>query len=573
MGTSDRFPYTSATVLDQSLLDVSQDNLTIQLEMICEIETPTGTIYASDRNKYVGGTFYEALLTFPVIRRTVGEWLSTDLEFSTIELSFSNVDGRFNSLLPGGSGFGGWIGKTVVIKMGLRDVAATYTTIFSGVVTDVGGFGRDVKSIRITARDKFDSVNVSFPSAAFTRTSFPDIEDENVGKIVPEIYGDFTTAINPQASSVPAFVVNGADANVIGGTRDNIELRISNNDNTVFDSTTVYLLRGSEYFLIDSADVVNVSVGKNAFEIDQDTGNTLVDGVNYVLNNGDQFFCRVKGKDLGSGGIYDDNIIEIARDILITHGGLVAGDFDANWDTYRDKAAPAESAISAFKARVWIQEPQTAMEFALSLLEQVRLEAFISRDLKVKIGSLHFDDFVAPGSISYNIRNVDIIKNTFNPNLDTRNNFNRARAEYSFLPDENANTQTSATFKNIAAITQAGKQIDKKVIFPNLYVENDVELQLKEILKLSSSYLEIIDLELTWRALLLDIGDFVKLNVNIGSTVFSDIPAFIRDIGYDPAGFKIPAKIFSLQMTPYPGFSPGFTGIVGGSTATITEET
>jgi len=44
--------------------------------MIVEIETPIGTIYASDRNKYAGSTFYEALLNFPIIRRTVGEWLS-----------------------------------------------------------------------------------------------------------------------------------------------------------------------------------------------------------------------------------------------------------------------------------------------------------------------------------------------------------------------------------------------------------------------------------------------------------------------------------------------------------------
>ena len=61
MSGKDRRRYLTETVLDQEFLDWSQDNLENRLEMIVDIDSPSGMIHASDRNKYVGDTFYEAL--------------------------------------------------------------------------------------------------------------------------------------------------------------------------------------------------------------------------------------------------------------------------------------------------------------------------------------------------------------------------------------------------------------------------------------------------------------------------------------------------------------------------------
>jgi hypothetical protein len=535
--------------------------------MAVDIQTPTGFIRASDRNKYIGGVFYEALLNFPVIQRTIGDWLAGELEFSSLELELSNVDGRFNNFLPGGANFGGWIGKTVEVKIGLRDVASTYKTIFSGFVSDVGGFGRTVKTIRISARDKFDKINVSFPPAVFTSTTFPDIDNDVAGLGVPVIYGDWTVEVNP-GGSVPAFPVNGADPDVNGNSShtNNVQLRISDNSLTLFDNTTVHLKRGDVYFLFASADITNVPLSNNAFEIIQN-GVTLVEGNPYEYDSGDSFFVKVKGKDLGS---YDDNIVEIARDILMTYGGLTPPDFDSSWNTVRDKNSPVESAIVNFKSRVWLQEAQPCLTFALSLLEQVRCEVFVDRNLKFKISTLHLDSL--DPSPSYRIRNWDVVKDSFSPHLDERNNFNRVQGVYSFLPDLNENSRKTPIHRNSAAVNQAGKEIFKEIVFPNLYEEFVVINQLKEMLRLASAYLEIIDVELTWRSVLLDISDMVKLNVQIGSSIYSDVPCLVRQVGYDPAGLKIPATIWSFQMVPFPGWSPGYTGITGGTTAVITQE-
>jgi len=566
MGTVNRRPYETATVLDQSFLDDCHDNLVNQLELVVEVDSPIGVLYLSDRNKYVGSTFYEARLNFPVITRTLGDFLSPTLEFSQLQIEINNADGYFNDILPSGDDYSGWIGRSIVVKLGLRDVISTYKEIFRGRVTDQGGFQRSIRSFVLIARNEFDKINVDFPKAVFKSTTFPYIgEYENA--IVPIIYGDWTTNVQPNAASIPAYVVNNADPALEAGTAV-LDFIISDNVNTYFDTASVFLLRQENFYIFTSADVTGV-VDNRAFQLKQSGcgGVTLIDGATYTYKSGDKFFVKVKGKDLGA---YDDNIVSQAKDILLTYTSLVSGDFDTSWNTFRDKSTPTVSAISTFKSRIWIQEIQQTLSYVLSMLEQVRLEAFIDRNLKIKINSLHFDNFQSSPSLSVN--NWDIESNSFSPKIDDRNNFNRAKGSFNYLPNRNENYQETKVARNSAAITQAGKEISKKIVFPNLYNTTVVENQLIEILKLSSAYMEVINFTATWRMLLIDLGDFVKLNVKIQGTQFVNVPAMVRDISYDPSGVKIPLKLWSFQMLPFPGYNPGYAGIVGGSTATITWE-
>lgn len=568
MSTVDRREYLTATVLDQAFLDRSRGNLENKLEMVVDIETTTGFIRASDRNKYVGNVFYRALTKFPVIRRTIGEWLNPSLEFSKLQISVSNVNGRFNSLLPGGDDFSGWVGKAVKVRVGLRDVESTYSTLFNGKVTDVGGFIRSRGQITFIARDAFDSVNQNFPTAVLTSGAFPDLEDNKIGKTVPVIYGDFTTELSTNLADVPAYVVNGKNAGVLAFT-SNLRLVISANDNTFLDTSGVILKRGDNLYPVDAADV-SIITGNRVIEIKQSGsgGTTLVEGAPYEFETGDEFYVKVKGKDLGA---YDDNMIWQARDILMTYGGLSSGDFDANWATYRDKATPAESALANFKSRVWIQDAQGAMAYVLSMLEQVRMECFVSREDKFKLNSLHLDEFQP--SPAYTIRQWDVTMDSLNFQIDDKNLWNRAQGEFGFTPAFNANTRQTAIFKNQASIDQLGKAISKKIVFPNLYVENDVILNLKEMIKLASNGSEFVDMTLTNRSLLLELGQFVKINVNMGSTILENVPAMVRDISYDPMGLKLPVRLWSYQMLRFTGHMPGYAGMVGGSTESIEQET
>ena len=570
MSSKDRRPYLTATVLDQALLNACADNFETRIEMVVDIELPGGGfIHASDRNKYVGGTFYEALLTFPTISRTVGEWLSPALQFSTVTLELSNADGRFNKYLPGGTDYNSFIGRSIEVKIGLSEVESTYSKIFSGKITEVGGFSRSTYSVTFIARDNYEKFSATFPRTALSRSVYPYLEDNYAGKILPVIYGDWTVSLDPDQAVIPVYILNGLDPAVISGpeaSRLNIRCRVAEHDLTFFDTTKVYLFKSDIWWNVPSADII-LDSNNNTFQIDQHTSHSWYDGQKYLYEKGDQFFCVVKGKDLGA---YDDNIIAQAKDILLTYGGVLPSECDSNWETFRDKSSPAQSNIAGIKSRIWENEPKPVIEYVLSLLEQVRLEAFIDKNLKIKINSLHFESWNP--SPSFTVKNWDIVQKSFRPKTDERNNFNRAQGTFDFHPNRNEQAQTSPIFKNEDSFAQIGRYISKTIGFPNLYILSDVQNQVKEILRISSSLFEIIDCSLTWRSLLLDVGDFVFLNIDIGSIVYENVPAMIRTKGYDPQGIQIPTTFWSLQLLPFPGYDPGFSGTVGGYDQNIIQE-
>lgn len=569
MSGADRQPWLTATALDQDLLDQCADNLSCSLEMVCEIELPSGgTIYASDRNKYVGSRFYEALLKFPTIDRTMGEWLSTESEFSTVTLELSNVDGRFNEFVPGGTSFGGWIGKSVVVKLGLRDVASTYRVIFKGRVTDIGGFGRSTKTIKVIARDDNDALNSSFPNAVFEKVTFPNIENDKEGLCIPFILGDWTTSLS-SAASIPSFPVNGADLNVYGGTRNNVECVTSINALSYFDTTQVYLKRNENLFLFDSADIVNVSLNKNTFEVKQNGVTLIREGDTdepYTFNTGDMFAVLVKGPTLSG---YQDNIIAQSQHIIDTYlSGLVT--YSSSWTIYKNKSTPPQSSISTFKSRVWIKEPQPVLNYIKSLLQQVRLEAFFNSSLELDLSSVHYEDW--NDSPTFTLRNWDVVKDSFASAIDEKNIFNRAQAAYNYDPITEENSVLSPFFKNNASIAQTTKTISKQIVFPNLYIQQDVYYQLIEILKLSSAACENVTCSVTWRSILQELGQFVALSVEIGPAIFTSVPARIRAIGYESEGMRLNFMLTCLQMFPFQGWNPGYTGTVSGETASIVQE-
>ena len=348
------------------------------------------------------------------------------------------------------------------------------------------------------------------------------------------------------------------------------DLLISQSILTFFDSTQVYLKRGSNTYLMDAADIHNINANNNRFNVKQGAtgGTTLIEGAGYEFQTGDTFFVKVKGKALSG---YDDNIVAIARDILISEAGVLPADLDtAKWDYFQNKAAPPESAILNIKGRVWLQEAQEVIQYVLSLLEQVRLEMFQDRNLKLSLSSTHFDEF--DDNPSYQIDNFDLEKDSLQPTLDQLTNFNRLQGQYNLLPDLGKQAYQTSVFRNQASIDQAGKEIYKLLIFPNLYEVAAVEYQVEESLKIASAFFERIQCTLTWRSLLLDIGDFVKLNVQIGATIYEGVPCLLREIGYNPQGVKLPVKLWSFQLCPFGAYNPSIPGIVGGENAVIIKE-
>lgn len=579
MGTTDRRPYETATVLDQSLLDECSGNEVCDLRMICLISLPSGspfptdTLYLSDRNIVVGEHFYDARIVFPPIKRNVGEILTPQITFSTVTLTISNVDSFFNEILPAGSDFSSFVNQRVIIKLGLAEVQSTYdaNVIFDGFVTEVGGFQRSTKSFTLICRDKFDDLKAKFPNTFFTTSEYANIGDNVNGKPKPYILGDWTTNLEiAKGASIPTFVVNGADADMNGETSNtnNVELVISENANRVFDTTHVVLQRSDLAYIIDSADITAVNGDKNYFEIVQDSGSTLIEGVNFIFKQSDKFFVKIEGASIDGPNTYPDNPVEQARYILETFGGAAPSDFTSNWNTLRDKNSPAVSAIVNIPSRIWVGKPVGALDTALSILEQVRCEGYINRSQEIDIQTMHWEDFVPSPTVV--IRQDDIELNSLKLQNPDRNNINKAQGFFNFLPDIKEEYQATVLRQNAAAVA-AQKEIIKGLVFPNLYIQSDVINQLDEYLKLISGGREDITVNQSWRVLTLDLGDWVKMDVKIQSVDFDAVPCWIRSIGFNSVGMKISLNYFSFQLLPFQTWNPGYSGIVGGQSASITD--
>jgi len=596
MSTKDRRPYLTATVLDQQLLNDSADNLTGKLEMIAVIVTPNRTIRVSDRAKFVGSNYYEPRVVFPTMTKTLGDYLAGVLEFSSNRLEINNADEEFNTILPGGDDYDGFINTEITISVGIGEDASTYTDLFKGKVTDDAGFQRTTQSFTLISRSNLEEANALIPQQFLIKSDFPDIEDDKIGLGAPFIYGDWTAnldikkldpddqdSLSASIGHVLAFPVNGNDIAVNDSLGDptagDTELRlvIAGTPIKSFLTDEVYLRRGNKYFLFDAGDIAIVAATNNTvFDITQKV--LQVDSKDWIYSSGDEFFVKVEGVDLG---VNDSNIVAQARDILERLVGVAPADFDASWNDFRDKASPSESAISTITSRVWRQEGSPAFEYVLSMLEQVRLEAYVNRDNNFALTSTHFDDFGAKHDPDNNfkIKNWDLVVDSITPRIDERNNFNRAKADFDFNPEKNEASKSTPVFRNQAAVTQSNDRLISKLIsFPNLVKIDEVETQLKEILKLASGTTELVELSLTDRAFLLDLGDFVILNVDVGSVEYVEIPAMFRVLGFDPQGPSIVGTFWSYGLINFPPDSgnPGFigpAGTVGGYDAVITQET
>lgn len=576
--------YETTTALDQAFLDEAHDNLENRLVFVARIFHPNREIKVSDRNVYSGGDFFEARAIFPVVQKTIGDFLQNVLEFSEVTIEINNSDSTFNDLMPGGSNYVSWVGVRVSIEVGVTEDVNNFFTIFDGFVSKDAGFSRTVKSFTLKARDKFEDVNnQTFPTQTFNIGTYPDISDDLGGKLIPIVWGDWTTDVNP-SGSIPALVVNSVATGIedvnndgTGGTVD-IRVKICSNALDTLDTTKVYLKRGEQIYLMDSADIHSVSGDKTEFSIrNLNTATqavTQVEGNPFVYKQSDKFFVRcIAFLQTQLSALYR-NPLQIALDIMKTYGGVLDAEIDSSWSTVTAKTSPPENAIQNYLARAYVDDEENVLEYANSLAGQAGCEIFVNKDGLFALRTLHLEDFEQ--NPSFILKNEDVEKGTFVPEIDERTNRNRLAGTYNFLPDIGEVASQSRYYRNQASIDQlGGRIISDRLNFPNLYSRTQVEYRVQEALRLTSAFAEFPVFNATWRSLLLDIGDFIAIDVKIGSCQFDQVPCMIREKGYDPNGLKIPLKVWSFMLIPFGGIGgyPGQgNGIVGGDSANIIQE-
>ena len=577
--------YREADQLTQSILD--ETFLGGETE-ICTVGILTKTIYDSkgnilrqvifrfsDRPKFVGNDYYEGRASFPEIIRTIGELSSPSLKYAEVEVELNNVDGFYNAYMTGGEEYVSFIGSVLEIRVGLREDEYTYFTIFKGSVPDEDGFSINRTSITIRAKDMMDDLNKPINLPVINSIDYPDAPNGSIGKTLPLAIGDWSAGYNMNRGEDGLGF--GAVSINFGGFSFDI---VKDSPDGFFGGLVGYNVGGSFFaFCIGSYtpdeildchikrgnDFLRVTFEKTPMNA---AGYWVVqiqnliaaggsgDTVTYVHQDGD--LASISVKIPSSIGEYSNPIL-IAKSILTKVAEISEDDFDINsWNFYAGKSSPNSANISGILTRLWIgKSDDKIIESVMGLLKQVRVEMFWNRVQKLTLKSLHPDEFKNPDDC-YIINQYHISEETIEKKADDRTYFNRAKANYGFTPILDKTQLQTRERENSRSINLINKNVVKTIDMPFIYQEHDALSQLDEYIRLFSMGIEYVEFSVAWTALLLDLGNMVSVNYNVGSINFSYAPMSIRDITFMPESGCLKLKLISLANFTYNNRPSGF---------------
>lgn len=533
------------TSITQKYLNSCAEGLEFNFVTIVDIKAKE-PIRIADKNIYVDGKFYENRIKTPKVVRSIGEFLSPSVRFSSLKLDVSNVDGAFNAYLPGGINFPQLSKAFVTVSLGVEGLESSFFPIFEGKVEPIGGVRRDAKKITLSIKDSFESLNVEIPEKTFTKHAYPQMDENELGKRVPIVLGSWD-GDKPELKAAVCNQLELIDNNGEVREEQNVKCVVSLNPLLAIDA--VYLQKGDDLHLISLEDV-RPSPDRNAFEIKQNGSTTLSledEDKPYTYSKSDKFLVKIRENTT--------NIVDQAKFLIETFCPDKLLYDSQSWEYARAK-------LNYISSRVAIDKPKKIINYVLSLLEQGRCELFVSKELKLKLSCLHLDALPLP---KHTLTNWDIEKDTLKIGSDDKTSFNVSQGFYAYAPAANGNTLSTSLYQNKLSVEQIG-EVSKAVEMPNLY--QGAEHELVEILKISSSFREEITLNASLRSLLLDVGDMVYLRVKIGAIEYKDTVCQVREIGLDK-DYRLPIKLLSFQMCPYKGYQPNYPGTAGGITASI----
>lgn len=569
--------YLESSTLDEIVLAKTFAGGETNVELVASV----GSLRVSDRPKYVGSYFYEGRAKLPKIERKLPPLLSSQLSFSELELAINNCDGKYNEFLIGGENYTPFFGETVELTIGLRDVASTYFPVFRGIVHTEGGTDRKRDEIVVRARDEFEKLNTKVPLPKITLDEFLDAPKDVVGKTIPLVLGDWSYGVTFTDSPITSNVD-------VGGVQVAVKTRTTDQ---LAGGTVGYYVAGGYFlfsiggnwegtdFICTVIDDCVIQRGDTFLKPNFDTNPALVNGywavkvnglirasdnatVAYTYSSGDLAVIRTKVSCLGTSDFEnaDANPINLARMFLVTCGRLSwATDFNSTWNTVAAKSSPAQSDFaSGIKMRVWVGEADVnVLEYAISLLRQVRCDLYVDKARKFGVCTQHPEDVPLLSTLRH-IEPFHVLEDTIQPRTDKKNVLTSADCTFALVPTLKGTAIRSKKFNNNNAISKMAGDTAKSIDLPNLYREADALYQLKEMIRFYSAGMEQINLSVAWVHLNVELGEWVTLSLDVGSLKFDRVPCQVRSISVEPHGGALELELLSVANFAVPNYTPEY---------------
>lgn len=295
---------------------------------------------------------------------------------------------------------------------------------------------------------------------------------------------------------------------------------------------------------------------------------SFVTGVS-TAQDGSLFFV-----DQGTLSIYNyneqadasTNVAFIARDLLQKFGGHNYGEFDLTWNNTARQ-------LAVMKSRIVFDKATNMITFINKLLNQYNT-VFHLRFGRFSLFWITFDNFVTTGKF---LGEKDIKEGSFKPSKEVNQYFNSLSATYGLRPAVNISL-TSDTYVSPAAVAFAGKEVTKVLDLPAIYRREDLDRMMPLFVKLSAPEPEFVEVTFGFRAIRLQMQDFIDLhfdgdvNCRTGQKEsgrrYNHVPCMIRKLSYDLGQMTVSMKVWSLGGTAFNGYDPAGS-TVGGDGDTV----
>jgi hypothetical protein len=176
---------------------------------------------------------------------------------------------------------------------------------------------------------------------------------------------------------------------------------------------------------------------------------------------------------------------------------------------------------------------QVVLDAVSSLLKCALVDMYVNNNLKIAFSGLWPEHFPTISQMK-RISQYDIVEKSIDVSSDHRSFFTTAQANYAWVPWASRAGGTTKKMKNQTAINGIGRDIIKEIDLPAIYQESAAVFVAQTYIRLASAALLTVKMEVGWKHLLRDLGEFVSVSIKLGSLNFENVPCQIRRIAVLP---------------------------------------
>ena len=328
------------------------------------------------------GNQYDAdLMSVPSVKKSIDPLFFGRISFDDASFALDNHNGTYDFLTTQDV-----FGQTVRFYLGFSSLAFTdFLNVWTGYLDDVT-IGEDALQIR--ASDPRRALQTPLPPNRFDSTTYPDIDDRDVGEPIPLAYGEISRV-------VPTCVNKSVYAK---DTAQDLTFKLADmtNYSAIHEITTVY--HKGEALTTSSGDDIYLK------STDLTTAEFVLNKAADVELDFKEVEVTFQGYEDGSGALID-NGLDIIKELIVNHTDAL---YNTSWFDTTTWASVQSEVDNVY---LWVDDEEDLIKLIESIARSIRVQfdttgaglytARIYESFKTPDTKVHGDELLEPLELEY----------------------------------------------------------------------------------------------------------------------------------------------------------------------------